>query len=691
MLIEKPALFNRIKFWIKFFFYFLFPLVILYFSLSFTTYSLPKIVIIQTLVLLMIGFWFLEMTLLGEISLKKSYLLFPILIFLILSIFSLTWAVSISGGISLLWQFFSYILLYFIIVNYFSEKELPSWAFILVLAGAIMSTYGILQYFGIEPFLKDYDYIPKIPLSTLGNRNQVAQFLIIVIPLSAIFSLLSHQWHKRAFFLLSTFIMGYHLILTKSRGAFIGLLLSFLVLFSLSAYKALKNWKKGRIIKITSLSFFLGLTLTLFILLFSLTLYLLTDLPEKGLKSDSIEFPKIEENLTINNPSWLKSFFYRSGIMDEEKALSARARVYIYHNTLRIIKDYPLRGVGFGNFKYVYPRYRDRAEWAISGLNTRVEEAHNEYLQIFSEVGLFGFLIFMFIIFRIIKMSLNLFRKEEFNQSFFLSMALTAGILSTLIQSLFDFNLQNPASAITFWSSVGFLEILYQRQREYRKAILLRLRGRLFLLYSLRGGILFSIILGLIFSIKPLLGDYHLKVGRFYMEISNWKGALYHFEKGKKFCPNHFDIYFHLGQTYDQLKNYEKAIESYKKSILLHPCFIEAKNNLGVIYLRAGRIEEAIEEFKNAISINTFHPALHNNLGYIYSKKNLIEEAFSEYIKALELEPENPEILKNISILFSKRGRDGNEDSFPPRDLLITPNDSQKSIKKTKESQFSPS
>ncbi len=671
MLIEKPLQFTPPTFWIKSFFYFLFPFVILYFGLAFTTYSLPKIVMIQVLVLFMMGFWFLGMTLSGEISIKRSHLLFPILIYFFFSILSLTWAVSASGGLSLIWRVFSYILLYFIIVNHFSEKELYSWAFVLVLAGALMSSYGILQYFGIEPFLKNYDFIPRVPLSTLGHRNQVAQFLIIVIPLSTIFSLLSHHWVKRAFFLLSTFIMGYHLILTKCRGAWVGFLLSLLILSSLSVYKALKNWKQGRIRKTTSFSLLFGFPLAFFIFLFSLTLYL-RDLPEKGLQSHSIEYPKIEEGVPIPiasgglqiksngvhlmNPQWLNSFFYRLGMMDEEKGLSARARLYIYLNTFRMIRDHPLRGVGFGNFKYIYPRYRDQKEWTISGLNTRVEEAHNEYLQIFSEVGLFGFLIFMFILLRIMKMSWDLLRKEKLNHSFFLSMALTAGILSTLIQCLFDFNLQNPASGITFWSSVGFLEILYQGRRNIREPFLLGLRGRPFLWYFLKGVTLLSIILGLILSIKPLFGDYHLKAGRFYMELNDWKAALYHFEKGKRFCPNHFDISFHLGQTYGELKDYEKAIESYKKSISLHPCFIEAKNNLGVIYLRAGKIEEAIEEFKNAISINPFYPALHNNLGYIYREKNLIKEAFSEYFKALELEPENPEILKNIGLLFSKIG-----------------------------------
>ena len=39
------------------------------------------------------------------------------------------------------------------------------------------------------------------------------------------------------------------------------------------------------------------------------------------------------------------------------------------------------------------------------------------------------------------------------------------GILATLVQSFFDFNLQNPASGVLFWIAVGFLEVLYHAEK----------------------------------------------------------------------------------------------------------------------------------------------------------------------------------------------------------------------------------
>ncbi len=757
--------------WIKFKFHYslirllfisLFFLVPLYFDLSFTTYALPKIAMTQIFVLLMMGLWFFKMVLSGEISIKKTYLLIPILIYLSISLASLTWSISIPGALSLMGRVFSYIFLSLIIINHFSEREIKPWVFALTLSGFLISLYGILQYFGMEPFLKEYDYIPRTPFSTLGHKNQVAQFLILVIPLSALFSLFSKQWPLRFFFLLSSLSMVYELTLTQSRGGILGFILSFLIISSLLVYKVLKKEIPGSIkFWVIFLILFFGGWIASFFLSSSFTIHTkdiqrgsfllhtldsskireksfisisleyrilegtsdpvgLFDLYRKGfqskplfLKNDGKEWRSLREEIPLPispdqdlflrwipfngtttvqfrrisvetngvnliKHKWLNNFFLRLGIPGVDKALSIEARIYMYSNTLRMILDHLILGVGFGNFKYVYPRYRDLKEWTISGFETRVEEAHNEYLQVFSEVGFLGFFAFMFIIFRILKMSWELFLKESFNQTLLLSIALSIGILSTLIQCLFDSNLQNPASGITFWSSVGFLEILYQREKPSRMVQLINFEGRPFFKYLFALGILGSLILGVCLSIKPLIGDYYLKAGRSSMIIGDWKGALHYFERSKRFSTYNFDIFFHLGQTYEQLKDYEKAIESYQRSISLHPFFIEAKNNLGVLYLKTGMIDEAVEEFKNAIEINPYHPNLHNNLGYLYSKIYLFNEALKEYLKAIELDPNIPELYKNIGLLYYKIGDYEKSKFYINKYLLLNPFDSEK-------------
>ena len=56
-------------------------LVPLFFSLQLTTYTLPKVVLSQILVLLLLGAWLIRMTLRGDVFFKPSMLFSPILVF----------------------------------------------------------------------------------------------------------------------------------------------------------------------------------------------------------------------------------------------------------------------------------------------------------------------------------------------------------------------------------------------------------------------------------------------------------------------------------------------------------------------------------------------------------------------------------------------------------------------------------
>jgi len=377
------------------------------------------------------------------------------------------------------------------------------------------------------------------------------------------------------------------------------------------------------------------------------------------------------------------------GVTEVDKVLSGQARLYMYRNTIEMIKHHFFLGAGFGNFKYVYPRYRDRGEWTLSGLNTRVEQAHNEYLQILSEVGLIGFLAFVLILGGAGGMSWFIFRWADSSRHVYIHLVLVVGIVATLVQSFFDFNLQNPASGVMFWMMIGFLEVIYHSVKKSQSQqdslpigpFLPSKRSR----WMIGIGIGVAFILGVFFSVRPVLGDRYLKWGRFFQEHKDWGRAYDHLEKASVFSPYHFDVFFHLGQTSDHLKDYDGAVNYYKRAILLFPYFIEARNNLGAVYIKLGLIDEAIEEFKGSIEINPYHPGLHNNLGYLYSKRNLLRNAIEEYHKTLELDPQNPEVHKNLGLLYFYKLKDyPKAKEYWERYLVLNPEDPEKEAIKNK-------
>ncbi|MGD0915722.1 MAG: tetratricopeptide repeat protein [Thermodesulfobacteriota bacterium] len=753
-------------------FFLLIVLVPLFFSFQLTTYTLPKVVIAQILVSVLLASWLLKMTIKGRFSFERSMLASPIFIYFVISISSLTFALSVPGGIRLLWQVFAYVMVYFIVFHHIREEKIETWVFIISLVGIMVSGYGTLQYFGFEPLLKGYYYTPYIPISTLGHRNQAAQYLILLIPLSGVFFVLSRSRARRLIFGFSTLLMIYHLFLTKSRGAFVGFILSFLFVAVIMIYKWLARYpsfyQKKRVVLILLIFFPFLLIFIFFIFPTTRTLRvkhvnpagyyihsidgskipanqpiriefdfrILKGSPEKPgyvnllgertnsspiyldqdkggwnhLKREDIYFSstpydedlklrwvpgsenatlqlrnitvRSKDGLNLIKDSFLNRLFSKMGVAEIDKTFSGQARLYIYRNTIEMIKANLFLGSGFGNFKYVYPRYRDRGEWALSGLNTRVEEAHNEYLQILSEVGIIGFLAFAWILLMIGRMSFWIIQNGDFDRHSFIALALTMGILATLVQSLFDFNLQNPASGVTFWVAIGFLEIIYHSAKKTKSQvtdspIVFSIRSKM--LRGLIGfGIFAGLATGIFFSARPAIADYYLKWARLQMEYKDWKSTLWSLKRASAFSPYHFDVYFHLGQTREQLKDYEGAVKDYQRCIALHPYFIEARNNLGAVYIKLDRLDEAVEEFKGAIEINPYHPGLHNNLGYLYSKRNLLKKAIEEYQKVLDLDSENAEVCKNLGLLYFNKLKDyPKAQEYWERYLILNPGDPQ--------------
>lgn len=118
-------------------------------------------------------------------------------------------------------------------------------------------------------------------------------------------------------------------------------------------------------------------------------------------------------------------------------------RAHFWNVTLEVIKTYPLVGSGLGSFSVIYTRFDSR-----NGLY-RLEQAHNDYLQVLSDGGIIGGLLgvgFIVILFR------RGFARRETHDKFRLgvSTGALAGCFAVLVHSFFDFTLHTTANALLF-------------------------------------------------------------------------------------------------------------------------------------------------------------------------------------------------------------------------------------------------
>ena len=130
--------------------------------------------------------------------------------------------------------------------------------------------------------------------------------------------------------------------------------------------------------------------------------------------------------------------------VSEDQPLSNQFRRRdIWGATTQLIKDHPLIGTGLGAFQMAYPRYDPS-----SGLQ-RVEQAHNDYLQILADAGLIGGLIALAFIALLFSRGFAAARNRDRPRRAIVIGALTA-CFAIAVHSFVDFNLQVTANAQLF-------------------------------------------------------------------------------------------------------------------------------------------------------------------------------------------------------------------------------------------------
>ncbi|MFP6581917.1 MAG: O-antigen ligase family protein [Candidatus Hydrogenedentota bacterium] len=136
------------------------------------------------------------------------------------------------------------------------------------------------------------------------------------------------------------------------------------------------------------------------------------------------------------------------GLEEIVSAQSLSFRMTYWRVGMLIVEDNFFTGVGLGNFGTVYGVYQflDAHD---------VKTAHNDYLQIFTETGVFGFILFMaFWIYFMVWGASRILKERDWREKFILG-GLYAGIVSFLAHTFFDFDFQNPSLAMTLYLLTG--------------------------------------------------------------------------------------------------------------------------------------------------------------------------------------------------------------------------------------------
>lgn len=124
--------------------------------------------------------------------------------------------------------------------------------------------------------------------------------------------------------------------------------------------------------------------------------------------------------------------------------LGMAGRIALWRDSMKMIRDYPLFGVGLGGWPALFPHYRT-APW----FPLVYREAHNDYVQLAAETGLLGVMLVAWIVFRIVR-SLMRARYEVTPEDWLLLAPIIAAIPVMGVHELVEFCFRIPANAFLF-------------------------------------------------------------------------------------------------------------------------------------------------------------------------------------------------------------------------------------------------
>ena len=326
----------------------------------------------------------------------------------------------------------------------------------------IINTVAVSSFFYfiiiiIQKFIKpDYGnfepWISSLRLNgTFTDPNSLGSYTVLVLPILFAAVIYYKKWYLKLIIFIAFALVFTSMLLSGSRSAIIGILISlfiFLIFGFIKFVKIIKSAKKSkRIIYIISL-------LLVFIIIISFIAFVYgTDNKIKSKLSSSGVISRLSETVQT-----AMSSYKRDGLIESIKSIS-NYRYILWDRAFQIGKDHIAAGVGAGAYIIELPDYH----WRYDRGFAQVDYPGNYYLQVFAEFGLIGIFLYLFLFFMIFKKYFSFLRikyKEVSQKNNILFTGLFISFLSMIFILIFGSHTNNIEIQFMFWLIAGLLLIV---------------------------------------------------------------------------------------------------------------------------------------------------------------------------------------------------------------------------------------
>jgi O-antigen ligase len=391
-------------------------------ALAYGTVHSPVIALFWVSAALLVVLWAADAWSGGAIRLNRSWTQIPLLLAAVYGIVQiLPFGATDAGGVSgvprtisldpystliAVVQFLA-LLVYLAATLVFIDtpKRLKTIVYFISIFGFVYAFFAIIQnlldpgrIYGVyeRPFVQ--------PFGSFVNKHNFAAFveMSIALPLGLLFSGAIKK-DKRLLFITAIGVQGVALVMSGSRGGLVALLAE---IFFIVVISRRTQTTEQIILKIALAAVLIGTIIGGTILI----------------GGDST-LTRIAETALSKDPT--------------------SSRTQIWATTWEVVKQNPIFGAGWGAFGAAYTQFDP-----MNG-RERVEQAHNDYLQLLADAGIVGLLIGAFFVFALAREGWRrLESKDDFRRG--VAVGALAACFAILVHSLFDFVLHTTAISLLF-------------------------------------------------------------------------------------------------------------------------------------------------------------------------------------------------------------------------------------------------
>jgi O-antigen ligase len=320
-------------------------------------------------------------------------------------------------------QIFSLLIVFGAMLAYIEcAKRLRRLAAFVTIFGFAYAFFAILQsVLSPDAIFGIYRPASGHPYGTFVNRNDYAAMMVMFlsVPLGMLFSDAVAR-DKRLLYIVAVALMATSLLLSQSRGGLVAFVVEIILLV---LFTTRQRGSKKLILRF-------ALSATLLLIAIGGAIFVGGETSLMRLSGSDV---------AVENPA------------------ETTSRFHIWSTTTKMIADNMPFGVGLGAFPAVYPRYD-----TSSGFE-RVEQAHNDYLQLVSDGGIVGAILGLFFLYLLIRQGRQAVAIDN-GLRHGIAIGALAGVIAVLVHSLFDFVLHVTAVSLLF---LMLLAMLAASSRKY--------------------------------------------------------------------------------------------------------------------------------------------------------------------------------------------------------------------------------